>query len=232
MLLPSSSILFHRFFRICAVLMFTSEIAKQLCLTFLVNKGTYDWWYFPFQLCSIPMYLLLFLSFTTYKKEGRLHQACLAFLMTFGLLGGIAVFADTSGLHYPLAVLTFHSYMWHILLITAGICAGITLLTQYRSVMDTRLCLRYSWRPFSDAVFLYLFACLLAEFLNLTFEKKGPVNLFYINPHYRMEQVVFRDLVPVLGNGTVLLLYIAASIFASGILFFLWRTLFLLSSDS
>ena len=34
-----------------------SEIWKQLLLTW-ANGGVYRWWYFPFQLCSMPLYLL------------------------------------------------------------------------------------------------------------------------------------------------------------------------------
>ena len=40
-----------------AVLFPLSELVKQILL-FINNDCTYDWWYFPFQLCSIPMYLL------------------------------------------------------------------------------------------------------------------------------------------------------------------------------
>ena len=41
------------------MLMFCSEIWKQFTLTFAIGGGSYIWWYFPFQLCSIPMYILL-----------------------------------------------------------------------------------------------------------------------------------------------------------------------------
>ena len=47
------------FFFACGILMFCSEIWKQFTLTFAIGGGSYIWWYFPFQLCSIPMYILL-----------------------------------------------------------------------------------------------------------------------------------------------------------------------------
>ena len=37
-------------------------------------------------------------------------------------------FFDTSGMHYPLLILTVHSYLWHILLIVTGILSGIFLV--------------------------------------------------------------------------------------------------------
>ena len=42
---------------ILAVLLPLSEIWKQLLLTY-IHEGTYQLWYFPFQLCSMPLYLL------------------------------------------------------------------------------------------------------------------------------------------------------------------------------
>ena len=41
------------------IFLLTSEILKQLLLTFVMNNGHYNLWYFPFQLCSLPMYLLV-----------------------------------------------------------------------------------------------------------------------------------------------------------------------------
>lgn len=45
------------------IFLLTSEILKQLLLTFVMNNGHYTLWYFPFQLCSLPMYLLVLYPF-------------------------------------------------------------------------------------------------------------------------------------------------------------------------
>lgn len=71
---------FRTFFFTCGILMAASEIWKQLTLTFLINHGAYDWWYFPFQLCSIPMYICLILPVISSQKYPRLHQILLTFL--------------------------------------------------------------------------------------------------------------------------------------------------------
>lgn len=47
----------------CGLILAVSEIYKQGFLYYIVNGEQYDWWYFPFQLCSIPMYLCLLLPF-------------------------------------------------------------------------------------------------------------------------------------------------------------------------
>jgi len=41
----------------CGIFLAFSEVYKQLFLYYIENNRHYDWWYFPFQLCSLPMYL-------------------------------------------------------------------------------------------------------------------------------------------------------------------------------
>ena len=108
----------------CGFLMLASEIWKQWTLTFVLNKGIYSWWHFPFQLCSIPMYVCLSIGLLSSARisrhlpaylQARADRLCsllAAFLMDFGLLGGIFVFFDTSGMHYEYLPLTIHSYAY------------------------------------------------------------------------------------------------------------------------
>lgn len=195
---------------------------------FLLNDGAYNWRYFPFQLCSIPMYLLLILPYT---QKSILRNTCLTFLMTFGLLGGIAVFADTSGLHYPLFALTFHSYAWHVLLIVVGILAAIAHYSEASATPP-------AFQDYRNAVLLYLVCCAISAVINQICGRFGTINMFYINPNLHMEQIIFSDLVPVLGNVPVIFLYMAATILGAGILFLVWRlslpllTMLLFKADS
>lgn len=204
---------FRSFFICCGLLMLVSEVCKQACLTFFLNNGTYNWRYFPFQLCSIPMYILLILPYT---RKSVLRGTFLTFLMTFGLLGGIAVFADTSGLHYPLFILTFHSYAWHILLIVIGILASIARFSEGSAALPML-------RDYIGAVFCYLLCCAVSAVINRIFGRFGTINMFYINPDYHMEQIIFSDLVPILGNVPVIFLYITMTILGAGVLFLMWR---------
>lgn len=196
----------------CGISMTCSEIWKQFTLTYIIGSSTYDWWYFPFQLCSIPMYILLVLPWI---KNNRICRLLLVFLMTFSLLGGIAVFADTSGLHYPIVPLTVHSYSWHVLLILIGLYAGSVFFRTYpdHTVLPS----------FAGSTALYLICCGIAELLNLTLGRYGPVNLFYINPNYPMQQIVFRQLAPIAGNLSAILVYIFSTIAGAFLLLLLWR---------
>ena len=211
--------------------LFTSEILKQLLLTFIVNDGHYNLWYFPFQLCSLPMYLLVLYPF--FRTEST-RNTVLGFLATYNLLGGIAVFFDTSGMHYPLLILTVHSYLWHILLIVTGILSGILLIQKLSSescISDkkhnkrqpTRASSRHLLPSFAHITLLYILFVLIAEYLNHVLDSFGEINLFYINPDYRMEQVFFIKIGELCGNNTAILVYILATIFGAGILYEVWN---------
>ncbi len=215
-------------FFFCGIIMLASEIWKQLVLTFIVGNGTYIWWYFPFQLCSIPMYVLLVYP---WLGRGIPQSSALTFLMCYCLLGGIAVFADTSGLHYPLARLTLHSYLWHILLITLGVGAGCVYLHRIfkenrRTLFSHAFTRAFPLRPFLFSTLFYIICCLIAECLNLSLDRYGIINMFYINPDYKMQQIVFRDLIPAFGNTAAILVYIAATILGASLLFLVWDLIF------
>lgn len=213
------------------IFLLTSEILKQLLLTFVVNVGHYNLWYFPFQLCSLPMYLLVLYPFL-HTQSAR--NTTLGFLATYNLLGGIAVFFDTSGMHYPLLILTVHSYLWHILLIVTGILSGILLVQKSATVPSlsyskdmkrqlTDVSMHHLLPSFSRITLLYILFALIAEYLNHILDSFGEINLFYINPDYRMEQIFFVKIGELYGNNSAILIYILATIFGAGILYGVWN---------
>lgn len=200
-----------RLFFICGIFMLASELWKQYTLTFIVGHGVYDWWYFPFQLCSLAMYFCLSLPFI---KSKRLRSCMITFLMTFSLLGGICTFFDTSGLHYPVLSLTVHSYLWHITLIVIGLAAGIIFRREITA------------HTMADCTILFFGCCLTATILNITLVHFGNINMFYISPYYYMNQVVFRDIAQTIGNGLGIIFYIL-TITAGGWILYLIYAVFL-----
>lgn len=197
----------YRLYLYCGIIMLTSELWKQWCLTYILNDGCYDWWYFPFQLCSLPMYICLLLPFI---PSGTFRQMLLTFLMDFSLLGGVCAFLDTSGMHYDYLPLTIHSFAWHILLIIIGIYTGLSQDADY------------SPRGYILATGFYGCCCLIATCFNLTFYRYGSLNMFYINPRYDMTQKVFSNIAKALGTPAGIMAYILATIIGAGILHLLW----------
>ena len=212
------------YYGLAGLVMLASELWKQWKLTYIINDGHYIWWYLPLQLCSIPMYVCLVLGvlFLLSRHTGAsAHQIIYShiasrlqsFLLDFGLLGGIFAFFDTSGMHYGYLPLTIHSYAWHILLIILGYISGLDHHTDH-----TRKGLQFS-------VCLYLGCCLIATVLNLTLYSFGTINMFYINPHYTMQQKVFCEIAARFGNGWGIGSYIVMSTVGAGVLHEGWNFL-------
>ncbi|MDY4971769.1 MAG: hypothetical protein SO101_16210 [Lachnospiraceae bacterium] len=201
-----------------------SEILKQ----FLLDSGNdcrYIWWYFPFQLCSMPLYLLpaaLFLSrFCRRPASGSrcsrtpllscsqkclgMQQTIFTFLADFGTLAGIFAFCDTSGMQYQLPVLTVHSYVWHFLMIFTGILLGLSPEQETQG------------RFFPSCV-LFLICAGAASLINLFFHAYGSINMFYISPWEPVTQAVFREIAAITGDTLCHVIYLAAIVTGAGIL--------------
>lgn len=200
---------YRTFYLYCGIIMLISELWKQWCLTYIVNQGIYNWWYFPFQLCSIPMYICLILPWI---QSNRTYRTLQTFLMDYSLLGGIFVFFDTSGMHYEYPPLTVHSFAWHILLIIIGLITGLSKKADY------------TLKGYRRCTLIYLSGCAIATILNLAIDPYGSINMFYISPHYVMTQKVFGDIAQILGNVTGIIIYIAATILGAGIIHIVWKT--------
>lgn len=161
---------------ICGLILAVSEIYKQLFLYEVINQKHYDWWYFPFQLCSTPMYLCLLLPVFSV----RLQKAAAVYLESFGFLGGIMALAEPSGLMHPYWILTLHGFLWHILLIFLGFfCAGLNFSKKEEGV-------------FSDSLALFFIFCFIATLINIF--TRGKSDMFYISPYYPITQIVFHQI--------------------------------------
>ncbi|MGN0293574.1 MAG: hypothetical protein ACI4D3_06170 [Lachnospiraceae bacterium] len=180
-----------------------SEIVKQFLL-YTGNNGHYIWWYFPFQLCSMPLYLLpAALLFSRSQTCRQTQQIVFTFLADFGTLAGIFAFCDTSGMQYHLPVLTAHSYLWHFLMIFTGILLGLSPE------------LRGSFLP---SCFLFLSCAGIASVINFLFHSYGSINMFYISLWEPVTQAVFRNIAAVTGDFLCHIIYLAAIAAGAGIL--------------
>jgi len=73
-----------------AIVCLLLEVYKQLLFSYDANTGnwSYQWYAFPFQLCSTPMYVALLASLL---KKGKVQDSLYSYLATFSLIAGLAV---------------------------------------------------------------------------------------------------------------------------------------------
>jgi len=147
------------------------EIYKITFRYFIVYNCDLDsmWWLFPFQLCSIPMYLCLIAPLL---KNKTVSGAMYDFMLAFNLFGGFIAFIEPSGLIHNYWTLTIHAFLWHMTLVFIGLYLG------FSGRAGVKL------ENYKRAVLLYLILCAIAFGINCAFWRVsgGTMNNFYIGP--------------------------------------------------
>lgn len=171
-----------------------TEIYKQLFYTFYLEDHTYNFGIFPFQLCSVPMYLCLIAPFL---KPGKIRDGMYHFMTTYNLLGGIMAFIEPSGIVHGYWTLTLHAFLWHMMLVFIG----IYLIASGRFA-KTR-------RNYYSATVTFLVLAVIAFSINLIFweASNGRINMFFVGPR-NSSLMVFKDISKRFGWYISTLLYI------------------------
>lgn len=96
------------------------EIGKQMVYSYdPVGGWAYNWEKFPFQFCSVPIYVALM---AMCLGEGRLRRALVCFLATYSPVGGAAVLLYPSGgVFSEIVFLDVHTMVWHGAMLLFGL---------------------------------------------------------------------------------------------------------------
>lgn len=152
------------------------EIYKQINYSFSYGDGItfdYQWYAFPFQFCSTPMYVGLLAGII---KKGKLHDALCAYLATFSVFAGICVtvypgdvFVGTVGIN--IQTMVCHGSM---------ICLGVYLF--YTGHVKVR------WETLFKAIPVFAVLVTMATVMNEIAYFSGLLerevfNMFFISPH-------------------------------------------------
>lgn len=98
------------------------ETYKQCFHTFIDNGGTYGWTYFPYQFCSVPMFLALF---TPFLKKGKIKRACYFFMATQGAAAGLGILFFPDAIFSSNLSMVIHTSFWHGLQGIIGVFIGV-----------------------------------------------------------------------------------------------------------
>lgn len=164
----------HRVLLICGIIMLLFEIYKQLNFSYDVVSASwhYQWYAFPFQFCSTPMYIMLLAGII---KKGKLYNHLTAYLATYALLGGLlvmfypsTVFVDTIGIN--IQTMVHHGLQVYV---------GLFLLLR-GSVSNKLLTLRRAFIVFATLLATALLLNYLVPLAGVT----DTFNMFFISPKY------------------------------------------------
>ncbi len=95
------------------------EIGKQLCYSYNGGVWVYNWERFPFQFCSIPIYVSLIAML---PGDCRLRRALLAFLATYSPVAGASVLLyPAASVFHEIVFLNVHTMLWHGMMLLFGL---------------------------------------------------------------------------------------------------------------
>jgi uncharacterized membrane protein YwaF len=93
------------------------EVFKQLF--WFEFYGYYRFEIFPFQFCSVPIYVAVFASVIPWD---RVREICYRFLAFYGIIGGLAVmFVPNAVLYTYFVPMSLHAMIWHAVLVVMGV---------------------------------------------------------------------------------------------------------------
>lgn len=190
------------------------EVYKQLFLYYVVNGNAIDFWFFPFQLCSVPMYLCVILP--AFREKARVTM--MTFMGGYTFVSALATLIYPEDILRPYITMTAHGFIWH------GLLLFISMLVFLTGCVDADV------RGIRGAAVLFVFLCVIALGINMAAEPVMPAiraahpgvahewaAMFYLNPYHISPQPVISDIQKTAGIPAGLLIYMLVIILASSL---------------
>ncbi len=167
----------HRVILVITVAVSLLELYKQINFTFSVTDGTiktdYQWYAFPFQFCSTPMYAGLLACLF---RKGKVHRAMCAFLATYAVFAGVCVMLYPSDVFIDTIGINVQTMFCHGSMIVLGV---YLLYTKY--VFSEHKTILKAIPVFAGAVCIAAIANEIAYVTGLL--ETETFNMFFISPH-------------------------------------------------
>ena len=176
---------------VTAVVVTLLEIYKQINYSFSYENGIsydYQWYAFPFQFCSTPMYVGLLAGLV---KPGKLRDSLWAYLASYALFAGLSVMGYPVSVFIPTIGINLQTMFCHGSMITVGVyllCTGAV---------------KPEWKTLWKAVPVFAVCLILAVGMNEVAHVTGLLqretfNMFFVSPYCEPSLPVYS-----LGQGAV-----------------------------
>lgn len=180
------------------------EIYKQFNYTFSydgnVITADYQWYAFPFQFCSTPMYIGLFAALV---KNQKIHKSLCNYLATFSLFGGLCVMVYPAQVFIGTIGINIQTMVCHGSMVALGIyllCSGYIEL-KHKTILP------------AIAVFAVIIISAIAmnETAHITgLLERESFNMLYISPYCEPSLPVYSLVQQVVPYPFCLIIYIAS----------------------
>lgn len=208
---------FRRITLVIWIVMLVLEIYKQIFYSGLQTAGDglvwdYQWYTFPYQLCSTPIYLL---PFVTFLKDGKVRDAILAFLATFAFFGGLVVFIYPNDVFVSMIGVNLQTMIHHGL----QIVLGVYIMVYFRRRLNIMF--------FVKGIIVFAIMIAIALFMDIVFfhafiKNIGQTfNMFYISPYFPCHLPLLSMVYANVAYPFFLIIYIVGFILAALVVYYI-----------
>ena len=191
------------------------ELLKQIVWSFNYDPVSnivtwdYNWYAFPYQLCSTPIYLSLICAFL---KKGKLRDNLLSCIAYVTILGSLATFLYPESCFVRTILVNIHTMYLH---------CGSLILSIYLLVNGV---VKINKKSFLNGYFVFLCLAIVALVMNIIMFKSGILNgedfnMFYISPYFISSLPLFDILQKNLPYIIFLFLYLLAIFLGASIVY-------------
>ncbi len=189
------------------VIMWVFEIYKQVIFSYQAN-WSYMWYAFPFQFCSVAMYIAPIIPLIKNKK---IRSSMITFLATYTLFSGLAVMFYPATVYVTTIGINIQTMVHHGLLVIVG----VGLLVNH---------IDHKWESFVGSMGIFLVLLVIAATLNLVHTKyidSGTFNMFFINPRFENGLPILGAIQPLVGPVSFIIIYYLGFSFISFLIYFI-----------
>jgi len=186
---------------IASIVVLLLEVYKMINYSFSYADGkiTFDfqWYAFPFQFCSTPMYTGILAGLI---KKGKVHDALCAYLATFAIFAGLCVMVYPGDVFIGTVGINIQTMICHGIMLPIGAYLFATghVKLEHKTILKA-LCV------FTIAVCLAVVMNEIAHFSGL----EETFNMFYVSPHHPPHLPIYSNVQAVVPYPLSLIIYIA-----------------------
>ncbi len=162
------------------IIVFLLEVYKQIDFSFSYENGIAKWDYqfyaFPFQLCSTQLYILPFIFLL---KEGKIRNAMIAYLVTFSFFGGLAVFIYPNDVFIETIGINIQTMIHHGL----QVLLGVFIFVRNKDRIDLKFYIKGIF-VFIVMLFTALLMNVIVRNILVNAGNDETFNMFYIGPYF------------------------------------------------
>ncbi len=150
------------------VITLTLEVMKQGLFTHM--ESGFQWYIFPFQFCSTPMYISLMCLLI---KNQKIKEALYSFLAFYGLFGGFVVMLYPNDVFIDWVMIDIQTMIHH----GGMVVLGCTLILANK--------VKFNFKSLLKATYVFLVLVILALIFDFIAYKAGidGFNMFFISPY-------------------------------------------------